>query len=1023
MLRLPSAPVSSRPACNTRAARHYVSLTAALLCAGVVAAACHATSAPDAAPRAPLCPAWAPDVAETQALTSPERQAAAAAAASPTIDAHDAVFGELSRSELDAVHAFLTAHRGLGLVDTGTPSWRARLGSAFGALDEAWGASAGGGAHAAALAPALASAAEVMATSHVHAIWREAPPKDEAVAYLDSDRAGRPPRRKARAMLVLAGSARPRVQEVVVTIDPPPPGGAGGGAWWYSLLGGRRVPPGPRVHSLERVAIEGTARAAPPRAALDLAYRPVSFADALGVTAAVAKVVPELNAFLAAAFDGRRLCSSAASDGGGATATTPSGRCASCIFLAYPFNYQIRATAAANGTRARGGGAVRSLPRTMESVFGVRASGDGCAAVEQLQAAVVPLEFIAHATDAALTAWRITGWWFDGRYFGSVAELAASVPRAPADAAPPTGPPPDTGPQFLAPRPGPKRGAAQPLGPLPYEPYGRRFTLSAATSPRVAWLGWEVTIGYKATSGPRFWDVRFKGERILYELSMQEISCGELCGWCANGRGGKNIWGAVRAAIPPTLTHPHPSDFGAMDPVMSDSLFLDSAWGLGAAFRELAHGRDCPLNAAFADTHSFWGGEGAARTHPNSVCVFERDPGAPAAKHYDSLNGYYESVRGGELVVRLAPEGFYEHVVDLVLSVDGTLRVDVTKAGVAPLAPLEHAGRGGGGGFARGYGGPRIALDVFAGADRGGAAGAPLPYVISVAFKADIDIGAARGAGANNSVQLYRLTHARRSAARGFGTGRPSPAVDIHTPEAEVAVPAANLGAVIPVVVAEGETAPRAAPRNPPRGYAIRVHGSASGLPPLLDADEPTEGLPVGAALSFVRWPFVATTLREDEAVGSVPYLNAWYGTPGAARWGLGGYVQPPPSDADACGGSSPPCAGDRLRHSDVVAWVASAGVYVPSLEWEPAFPVGLPVLGFTLAPFNWAAENPATDLTDAVVVKAATPGARGVPGGRGRAVGADEPLHRVAEFVENAAEVCRPRVERVPFLALGFEA
>lgn len=456
---------------------------------------------------------------------------------------------------------------------------------------------------------------------------------------------------------------------------------------------------------------------------------------------------------------------------------------------------------------------------------------------------------------------------------------------------------------------------------------------------------------------------------------------------------------------------------------MSDSLFLDSAWGLGAAFRELAHGRDCPLNAAFADTHSLWGGEGAARTHPNSVCVFERDPGAPSAKHYDSLHGYYESVRGGELVVRFSSEGFYEHVVDLVLSVDGTLRVDVTKAGVAPLAPLEHAVFSQqSGGFARGHGGPRVALDAFAGADRGGATAAPLPYVSAVVFKADLDIGAAREAGANNSVQLHRLTHARRSAARGFGTGRPSPTVDVHTPEAEVAVPAAHLAAVIPVVVAEGETALHAAPRNPPRGYAIRVHGSASGVPPLLDAGEPDEGLPVGSRLSFIRWPFVATTRREDEAVGSVPYLNAWYGTPGAPRWGLGGYVQPAPDNSDACGGS-PPCAGDRLRHSDVVAWVSSAGVYVPSLEWEPAFPVGLPVLGFTLAPFNWAAENPATDMADAVVVKVVAPRARGVPGGRGSAVGADEPLHRVAEFVENAAEVCRPRVERVPFLAHGFEA
>ena len=85
----------------------------------------------------------------------------------------------------------------------------------------------------------------------------------------------------------------------------------------------------------------------------------------------------------------------------------------------------------------------------------------------------------------------------------------------------------DGGRQFVGPRVGPKRGADQWLGPVPHEPYGRRFTVSAGTSPRVQGLGWGVTVGYKVTSGPRFWDLTFKGERIAYELSMQEMACGE----------------------------------------------------------------------------------------------------------------------------------------------------------------------------------------------------------------------------------------------------------------------------------------------------------------------------------------------------------------------------------------------------------------------------------------------------------------------------------------------------------------
>lgn len=183
-------------------------------------------------------------------------------------------------------------------------------------------------------------------------------------------------------------------------------------------------------------------------------------------------------------------------------------------------------------------------PRTLEGVLGVRDEGGaGCAAVEQLQAEVLPLEFLAESGDPSLTNWTITGWWHRGHYYGSVADMAAAAVAADADAAltddgvptaadtaadrSPSPAPPPAPQDLIAPCPGPKCGADQPLGPLPHEPYGRRFTLSSATSPRVEWLGWEVTVGYKATSGPRFWDVRFKGERIAYELALQEISCGE----------------------------------------------------------------------------------------------------------------------------------------------------------------------------------------------------------------------------------------------------------------------------------------------------------------------------------------------------------------------------------------------------------------------------------------------------------------------------------------------------------------
>ncbi len=74
-------------------------------------------------------------------------------------------------------------------------------------------------------------------------------------------------------------------------------------------------------------------------------------------------------------------------------------------------------------------------------------------------------------------------------------------------------------------RPGPIRGESQPIGPVQYEPYGRRFSIDGN---KVKWMGWEMDVGNKPTSGPRLWDIRFKGERIIYELSIQEAMAGAL---------------------------------------------------------------------------------------------------------------------------------------------------------------------------------------------------------------------------------------------------------------------------------------------------------------------------------------------------------------------------------------------------------------------------------------------------------------------------------------------------------------
>ena len=53
-----------------------------------------------------------------------------------------------------------------------------------------------------------------------------------------------------------------------------------------------------------------------------------------------------------------------------------------------------------------------------------------------------------------------------------------------------------------------------------------RFTITHGN--KVEWLGWSLYVGYVPSYGGRLWDIRFKGERMAYELSLQEAMAG---GW------------------------------------------------------------------------------------------------------------------------------------------------------------------------------------------------------------------------------------------------------------------------------------------------------------------------------------------------------------------------------------------------------------------------------------------------------------------------------------------------------------
>ena len=68
-----------------------------------------------------------------------------------------------------------------------------------------------------------------------------------------------------------------------------------------------------------------------------------------------------------------------------------------------------------------------------------------------------------------------------------------------------------------------RRGDPQPKKPLRnpqiFEPDGKRYTVSGR---HVEYMGWSFDFRSRTSSGIQLFNIKFKGDRIVYELSIQE---------------------------------------------------------------------------------------------------------------------------------------------------------------------------------------------------------------------------------------------------------------------------------------------------------------------------------------------------------------------------------------------------------------------------------------------------------------------------------------------------------------------
>ncbi|XP_068833094.1 amine oxidase [copper-containing] 2 isoform X2 [Capricornis sumatraensis] len=191
-----------------------------------------------------------------------------------------------------------------------------------------------------------------------------------------------------------------------------------------------------------------------------------------------------------------------------------------------------------------------------------------------------------------------------------------------------------------------------PLPPLEFSPQGSRYSVQGHL---VESFLWTFTFGHGAFSGMRIFDVRFKGERVAYEVSVQE---------CV-------------------------SIYGADSPKTMMTRYLDSSYGLGRHSRGLVRGVDCPYQSTMVDTHVLVG-QGAVQLLPGAVCVFEEAQGLPLRRHHNQLQShFYGGLAGSALVVRsVSSVGNYDYIWDFVLHPNGALEGRVHATGYINTAFL-----------------------------------------------------------------------------------------------------------------------------------------------------------------------------------------------------------------------------------------------------------------------------------------------------------------------------------------------
>ncbi|XP_038175980.1 amiloride-sensitive amine oxidase [copper-containing] [Arvicola amphibius] len=248
--------------------------------------------------------------------------------------------------------------------------------------------------------------------------------------------------------------------------------------------------------------------------------------------------------------------------------------------------------------------------------------------------------------------WRVEKLWYNGKFYDSPEELAQKYANGEVDTVILGDPLPDgtkQPPLFSSYKP---RGEfPMPInvsGPHIVQPNGPRYKLEGHT---VIYGGWSFSYRLRTSSGLQIFNVLFGGERIAYEVSVQEA-----------------------VAL-----------YGGHTPAGMQTKYIDVGWGLGSVTHELAPGIDCPETATFLDAFHFYDSDGPVR-YPHALCLFEMPTGVPLRRHFNSnFKGgfnFYAGLKGYALVLRTTSTVYnYDYIWDFIFYPNGVMETKMHATG------------------------------------------------------------------------------------------------------------------------------------------------------------------------------------------------------------------------------------------------------------------------------------------------------------------------------------------------------